>query len=285
MLHICDPVKGSVAYYGIEDAISMTDNIVMAKNWLDPFLKIAKMSQEKLGDELGLSRATINRLANDHSQLKRDRAAKIAGLLKVSIEDLMLNRPPKVSLISSFDPDQPEPEYHDDVEEDFTDGRSSYSRENWEPAIDGALPEIDVKLGAGHGVVGDTISLPIGQERYVGHAVVAEWLIPEDYLRNEAKASPRQTLVMEIIGDSMQPTYMPGDRVLIDLAQNAMSSDTVYAISDGLSEPQIKRLQRIPFSDPQQVIIISDNPNLERFTVDLDRLAIIGRVCGHIARK
>ena len=257
----------------------------MAKNWLDPFLKYAKMSQEALGDELGLSRATINRLANDHTQLKRDRAAKMSPLLNVSIDDLMLNRPPKTPLISSFDPDQPEPEYTDQQDEEFTDARAPYFRENWEPAVDGALPEIDVKLGAGHGVVGDTINLPIGQERYVGHAVVAEWLIPEDYLRNEAKASPRQTLVMEVIGDSMQPTYMPGDRVLIDLAQNTMSTDTVYAISDGATEPQIKRLQRVPFSEPPKVIIISDNPNLERFTVDLNRLSIIGRVCGHIARK
>jgi phage repressor protein C with HTH and peptisase S24 domain len=44
-------------------------------------------------------------------------------------------------------------------------------------------------------------------------------------------------------------------------------------------------LQRVPFSDPPQVIIISDNPNLERFTVDLERITIIGRIVGHIARK
>lgn len=285
MLHLTARVKSSVAYYGIEDAASMTDNIVMAKNWLEPFIKASKIaSQEALADEMDLSRATINRLANDHDKLKLDRAKELAPLLGVSVEDLMLNRPPRASLISSFDPDIPDPEYTDDQEE-VNDPRVGYNREDWVPSIDGALPEIDVKLGAGMGTVGDTINLPVGPLSQSGHAVIAEWLIPEDYLRNEAKSSPRQTLVMEVIGDSMIPTYQPGDRVLVDLAQNAMTSDTVYVISDGYTEPQIKRLQRVPFSEPPKVIIISDNSNLERFTVDLNRLSIIGRVCGHIARK
>ncbi len=180
-------------------------------------------------------------------------------------------------LVSSFDPD---------AEESFEDADSaSYSREHWVPAVDGALPEVDTKLGAGSGVVGQTINLPVGGSSVSGHPVIAEWLIPLQYLRNEAKASPNHTLVMEVIGDSMQPTYMPGDRVLVDLSQNAMSTDTVYAISDGQSEPQIKRLQRVPFSEPIEVRIISDNPNLERFTVELERLTIIGRIVGHIARK
>jgi phage repressor protein C with HTH and peptisase S24 domain len=90
---------------------------------------------------------------------------------------------------------------------------------------------------------------------------------------------------MEVIGDSMTPTYQPGDRVLIDLMQNTFVADTVYAISDGYSEPQIKRLQRVPFSNPTQVRIISDNTSLETFTADLSQVTIIGRICGHIARK
>lgn len=181
------------------------------------------------------------------------------------------------SVVSSFDPDA-----EDHSQED---GDSAYSREHWRANVTGALPEIDVKLGAGEGSVGDVINLRVGDHNVYGHRVVAEWLIPQDYLRSEAKASPNHTLVMEVVGDSMFPTYMPGDRVIVDLSQNRFVSDTVYAISDGHSEPQIKRLQRVMFSDPAQVKIISDNPNLETFTVELDRLTIIGRICGHIARK
>ncbi|ATE84633.1 repressor protein CI [Sinorhizobium phage phi2LM21] len=179
--------------------------------------------------------------------------------------------------VDSFDPDNEEP--------DATEDTGSYSREHWSPSVDGAVPEVDVKLGAGFGTVGEVINLPVGRETVAGHRVVAEWLIPESYLRNEAKVSPASTLIMEIVGDSMMPTYLPGDRVIVDLAQNSMLTDTVYAISDGQTEPQIKRLQRVPFSDPPQVRIISDNPALETFTVELERLTIIGRVCGHIARR
>jgi plasmid maintenance system antidote protein VapI len=55
----------------------------MAKNWLDPFIKASRniTSQEDLADEMDVSRATINRLANDHSKLKRDRAEEIARIL------------------------------------------------------------------------------------------------------------------------------------------------------------------------------------------------------------
>lgn len=184
------------------------------------------------------------------------------------------------NIVTSFDPDEQD-------NDGFAEGGGelSYSREHWQPRIAGATPEVDVKLGAGSGIVGEVINLPVGSGNVAGHKIVAEWVIPAGYLRNEAKASPNHTIIMEVIGDSMQSTYMPGDRVIVDLSQNQMTTDTVYAISDGYSEPQIKRLQRVPFTHPGQVKIISDNPALETFTVELDRLTIIGRICGHIARK
>lgn len=64
-------------------------------NWLEPFIKNSPVpSQEALADLIGVSRATVNRLANDHSKLKRDRAELMAKHLGVTAEDLMLNRLP-----------------------------------------------------------------------------------------------------------------------------------------------------------------------------------------------
>ncbi|WP_234851598.1 S24 family peptidase [Sinorhizobium meliloti] len=179
-------------------------------------------------------------------------------------------------LVGSFDPD---------AEEHSQDTGAGYTREHWRANIKGAIPEIDVKLGAGEGSIGEVINLPVSASNVSGHHVVAEWFIPDAYLRNEVRASPSHTLIMEVVGDSMFPTYSPGDRVIVDLSQDRLVSDTVYAISDGYSEPQIKRLQRVPFSEPTEVRIISDNPNLETFTVELSRVQIIGRICGHIARR
>lgn len=182
-------------------------------------------------------------------------------------------------VISSYDPDDPDGHSHDDDED-------VYSREFWTPHITGALPEIDVKLGAGEGSVGEVINLPVGKENISGHRVVAEWLIPLDYLRNEAKAAASHTVVMEIVGDSMQPTFLPGDRVIVDLSQTEFLHDGVYAFSDGLSPPQVKKIQRVPFTNPPEVRIVSDNTTgYETFQVELSRVHIIGRICGHVSRK
>jgi SOS-response transcriptional repressor LexA len=72
----------------------MLDNRGMT-NWLEPFLRSAGLSQEQLAEAIGMSRATINRLANDHSRLKLDRAQELAPHLRVQPEQLMLNTPPK----------------------------------------------------------------------------------------------------------------------------------------------------------------------------------------------
>lgn len=246
-------------------------------------------SQEKLAELLSREGTPVTRGAVGNWELGKEVGIEsLSAICRAAGVDLNWlaygsgDEPPGASsnktarLISSYDPD--DADTNDDT-------GHSYTREHWVSKIDGAIPEIDVKLGAGTGSIGEVINLPVGRGNVSGHAVVAEWLIPAPYLRHEANAAPNQTIVMEVVGDSMQPTYMPGDRVLVDLSQDRFVSDTVYAISDGVSEPQIKRLQRIPFSDPVEVRIISDNPNLETFTADLSRVRIIGRICGHIARK
>jgi phage repressor protein C with HTH and peptisase S24 domain len=241
-------------------------------------------SAAKAADALGVGLSTYRAHENGQNEFGPDIADRYARKFATSAAYLLTGEGPQRTerprIVSSFDPDEQTNDGFAEGGDDF-----SYSRELWLPKIEGATPEVDVKLGAGSGVVGEVINLPVGSGNVSGHKIVAEWLIPSAYLRNEAKASPSHTIIMEVIGDSMQPTYLPGDRVIVDLSQNQMATDTVYAISDGYSEPQIKRLQRLPFSHPTQVRIISDNPALETFTVDLERLTIIGRICGHIARK
>ncbi len=234
--------------------------------------------------QAGIERTFIRDIVEGRKKsVRSDKVADLARALSLDPDALARNelRPmpfeSRRSLVSSFDPDAP----------DMPDAQPhhAYTRDRWQPEVRGALPELDGKLGAGEGSVGEIISLPIQNGVMSGHRVIAEWLLPESYLRDEIKASPGHTIIMEVIGDSMTPTYQPGDRVLIDLMQNTFVADTVYAISDGYSEPQIKRLQRVPFSNPTQVRIISDNPALETFTAELAQVTIIGRICGHIARK
>lgn len=249
--------------------------------WLRSELeKKGRGAKSALATHLGARADAITRILNvepgkETRDISADELVKMIEFFGNTPFDVSPPTRERPRLVSSFDPDDPE------IDEE----QAGIAQDTWKPQIPNAIPEIDGKLGAGSGQVGEVINLPVGKNTVSGHKVVAEWLLPDDYLRNEAKVSPQKTLVMEIVGDSMQPTYQPGDRVLVDLSQNLMQSDTVYAISDGFSEPQIKRLQRVPFSNPPQVIIISDNPALQSFTVELDRLTIIGRICAVVARR
>lgn len=236
-------------------------------------------SASKAAEALGISASTYRAHENGQNDFGPEEAEQYARAFGANAGWLLTGLPWRdipgdahLRVIQSFDPD-------DEARS------SSYSRETWTPSIPGAIPELHGKIGAGQGSAGDLMTLPIGNNLYTGHRVVSEWLLPEEFLRNEVKSSPRNAIVMEIVGDSMSPTYLPGDRAIIDLSQDKLSVDAVYVISDGHSQPQIKRLQRVPFSEPVRVRIISDNEIFETDTVDLERLTVIGRVVGHIARK
>lgn len=153
------------------------------------------------------------------------------------------------------------------------------------PSMEGGIPEVDVLAGAGDGVVGEVVNLRIGANTVSGHKVLEEWKMPAAYLSAELRVSPHRSLIMPVVGDSMIPTYQPGDRILLDLNQSEMTVDAVYVISDGQSPPQIKRLQRVLFSDPHMVDIISDNAAHPPQRVELALLTIIGRVAGKMSKQ
>lgn len=236
-------------------------------------------SREEFAAALGVHANTIGNYERGDRQpdteflgLLRERiGVDINWLITGNSDAANAQRPSSGKLVASYDPDS-----------DTND--EGYSHETWKPRFPGARPEIDVRLGAGEGTVGQMLSIG-ANGGMSGHRVVAEWVLPEAFLVGVIEANAARSIVMEIIGDSMQPTYQPGDRVIVDLAQTKLVADTVYAISDGFSEPQIKRLQRVPFSQPARVRIISDNPALPTDEVELDRVHIIGRICGVMARR
>ena len=126
--------------------------------------------------------------------------------------------------------------------------------------------------------------LPVGNGTISSHKILDEWRIPPSYLR-EAVANPERAIVLGIQGDSMMPNYAPGDRVIIDLTEHELRADGVYLISDGHSEPQIKRLQRVLFTMPPRCKIISDNPSYSPQEVDVDGIRILGKVAAYVGRR
>lgn len=243
--------------------------------------EVLSATQEEFAKHLNVERGAVGNWESGGG-IKMDNLKKIADRFRVSTDWLANGRGEK-PVPGDVVPGRVYVPFDDDQTPALAD--NAFAREFYKPKISGALPELDVGLGAGDGQVGEVLALPINGDAYSGHRVVAEWLFPEPFIRTEARASVNHTVVLPVVGDSMIPNYHYGDRVLVDLQQDTFTQDGVYAISDGQTEPRIKRLHYVFNSNPKRVRIISDNQAYGPEEHLLDDVKIIGRVCGIIARR
>lgn len=253
-------------------------NSGMISSWLRQALigsnltqaELARMLSTRLGRSI--DRAAVNKMASGKRQIAADELLEIARVTKHPLpEEFQTKGSGEVRELT----------YHLDEESKVIPTDTLYK-----PQTPGALPEIDVRPGAGHGQIGElgVIALSNG-ETAVGHQVIREWTLPDDFTRNHLQITPGRTFVLEVVGDSMLPTLLPGDRVIVDMSQRTFRADALYVIDDSFGEPQVKRLRRVPYSDQPTVEIISDNPSYGRDQISADKVRILGRVCGHMARK
>ena len=150
--------------------------------------------------------------------------------------------------------------------------------ENTEPAPPTQIPEIDVRGGMGGGGEAAIAYVPDGTGGLMEtDAVRGCWALPGDYLRAELRVDTRATRIIEVQGDSMEPTLRPGDRVMMNTADKCPSPPGVFALWDGFGVV-VKRLDPIPNSDPPIIRIQSDNPNHQPYDRTADEINIIGRV-------
>ena len=100
---------------------------------------------------------------------------------------------------------------------------------------------------------------------------------PREWLRNTLRVNPEYIEAILVVGDSMEPSLNAGDMVLIDRSDKHLR-DGVYVLRmDG--DLFIKRLSRMPET---KMLVSSDNPIYEKFTIDLERpptdFEVIGKV-------
>ncbi|HWV19501.1 MAG TPA: S24 family peptidase [Devosia sp.] len=244
--------------------------------------KLRGLTQEDIAKHFGISRVSVAQWEGRGNSPEPDKIPALARLLTTTTD-----------WIISAKGDAPAPSDIRDLEraplEDMelppppTD-EHGYDIENYRPRKDGGIPELDAKAGAGEGAVGEVLVLPMGAGTKSAHKIVDEWVIPHHYLR-DAVRDPSRAVIMGIQGDSMLPNYAPGDKVIVDLTEHELRADGVYLISDGWSEPQIKRLQRILFTVPPRCKIISDNPSYEAQDVDIEGVRILGKVAAYVGRR
>ncbi|WP_336764292.1 S24 family peptidase [Asaia sp. VD9] len=133
--------------------------------------------------------------------------------------------------------------------------------------------EYDISPQAGSGALIDESA---GGEE--GHAPVASWAMPRGFLENYLPDTSGLAVV-RVIGNSMEPDFLPSERVLVDTRHRQLSHDGVYVLWNGHGVV-IKQLQLVPNSAPERVRIISVNPTYPSDEVDLADIHINGRVVG-----
>jgi len=134
-----------------------------------------------------------------------------------------------------------------------------------------AVPEYHVHVSAG------------------GGALVAEenkrrdWPFATDYLKAELGLDRSHLAVVEVRGDSMEPTLSSGDRVLVNMSDTQVSQPGVFIIYDG-DGTVVKRVEKIPGSKPPMIVLISDNPLHGKYELRADAVNIVGRVVWRAGR-
>jgi phage repressor protein C with HTH and peptisase S24 domain len=125
-----------------------------------------------------------------------------------------------------------------------------------------AVPKVRTRLSAGGG------SFETGGE------VEGYYSFRRDWLRR--KGHPESMVLMDVVGNSMEPELRHGDMTLIDQSQTAVVAHGVYAV--GVEDTVlVKRVEKRPGS----LVLLSDNRDYAPIVLsgdELDALRVIGRV-------
>ena len=214
------------------------------------------MSRTELVKLSGVSKQQLSRLENGGIRLRLDHLKPFAGHLGYTPEQILLwGRFPG------------------------TGGEASSSNELAQSDLHGApaeqVAELDSRSGIDRGAPAATIRK---DGRHTDRLKPERWVFPETFVRDQLHSAAAKLLVIEVIGDSMAPTVMSGDRVIVDTGHKTPTPDGLYAIRDAFDGVAVKRLQSIRSERPARVKIISDNPNHATEEVQVSELAIFGKV-------
>jgi len=127
------------------------------------------------------------------------------------------------------------------------------------------VPKYNIQASAGHGAIAEN-------EMVVDHlAFKREWV------KNKLGADPKDLVLITAVGDSMEPTIHEDDLLLLNTAVNEVRDDGIYCIKNEFTL-QIKRIQRMM---GRELVVKSDNPAYQKFTIGPDQLGlleVVGRV-------
>lgn len=124
------------------------------------------------------------------------------------------------------------------------------------------IPKVSARLSAGYG------SFETEPEFKELYSFRKEWL--------DKKGKANDMVLMDIVGNSMEPELKEGDTVLIDQSQKKVLAGAIYAV--GLEDTVVvKRLEK----RPNKLVLISENSNYPMMVFEgeeMNSVRIIGKV-------
>lgn len=131
------------------------------------------------------------------------------------------------------------------------------------PADDFVLiRQVNGKISAGNGFLPDD-------------SVDIQAAFRKDWIKRKGGKPDRMSLI-KVDGDSMEPTLLSGDLVLVDHSRNTIASQGgIYAIAID-DEIMIKRVQ--PVFPDGKLRVISDNKQYDPFEIETGRVRVNGKV-------
>ncbi len=135
-----------------------------------------------------------------------------------------------------------------------------------EPGIDPVeyemIPKVEARAGAGSSLITDD-------------EVQGYYAFRQNFLCRVGIHAKR-SIMLDVIGDSMQPLIMNGDTILVDQSQTTPQDGKIFLVGFG-DELLVKRLQRTP----RGWMLVSQNPDYAPMSVessDLEVFRVYGRV-------
>jgi len=153
---------------------------------------------------------------------------------------------------------------------------SPSQREPAKPNTAREIAEIDVYAGAGGGGL---VHTEYDDNGAVGEVVRDHWVVPEAVIAGLLRSASKFLRAFEVVGDSMLPTLIPGDRVFVDTRRKEPNPEGVFVLWDG-SAVVVKSLQIVRGSEPLKIRVISDNQKYPAYEVLAEEAQIIGRYVG-----
>jgi transcriptional regulator with XRE-family HTH domain len=213
------------------------------------------MSRSELVRLSGVSKQQLSRLETGLIRLRLDHLKPFAGPLGYTPEQILLwGRYPGTSASEA--------------------SRGETAHESLGP-LPGQVRELDLRAGRG----GESPARELLKDgRHADPLKNEGWVFPPSFVHEQLHASPDCLLVLDTTGDSMTPTIVSGERVIIDASHKTPTPDGLYAIRDAFNCIVVKRLQVLRSARPPLVKIISDNTSLPSEEAPLGELEIVGKV-------